>query len=331
MAGTPLAPAVVRQILELVDATARANPGLPGCGKGRTIRGLAFTAYRKTGVRTGTVTTRFDVAARRDPALWALALQGRLPPRAEGEEAGPAIAPTPQPTLGDAVAAHGAQVGEKAARAKLREAYDEIGRLQAQLREHNWARDLRLTPPAWTLKPRSGEKSEHMPLLITSDFQVGEVIRQAETDHAHGYDVATFRRRYRRLIETAIHLCFHHQAEWTFPGIVYERLGDTISGGIHDELAETDELTPIEAVTVAAEEEAAGISQLAQAFGRVLVMECGGGNHDRDTKKPRSKQAGAHSFDRLVSYILRLKFQGDERVAFQGTESPDIWFPVYDM
>jgi hypothetical protein len=60
-------------------------------------------------------------------------------------------------------------------------------------------------------------------------------------------------------------------------------------------------------------------------------MECGGGNHDRDTHKPRSKSAGAHSFDRLVSYVLRREFKDDPRVVFQTTESPDIYFPVYDV
>jgi len=186
-----------------------------------------------------------------------------------------------------------------------------------------------INPPDWTVS-RGGGKHEHIPVLITSDFQIGEVIRPQETDHTHGYSVEIFRRRYRALIAQAIRLCLDHQPSWTYPGIIYERLGDTISGGIHEELAETDEVTPIEAVQIAAEEETAGIRALAEAFGRVLVEDCGGGNHDRDTHKPRSKAATAHSFDRLVSYILQREFRDDPRVEFHTTESPDIIFPVYD-
>jgi hypothetical protein len=202
-------------------------------------------------------------------------------------------------------------------------------RLEARLGEYQWAQGVRIDPPDWTVA-RSTGKHEHIPVLITSDFQIGEVIRPQETDHTHGYSVEIFRRRYRALIAQAIRLCLDHQPSWTYPGIIYERLGDTISGGIHEELAETDEVTPIESVQIAAEEETAGIRALAEAFGRVLVQDCGGGNHDRDTHKPRSKAAGAHSFDRLVSYILQREFKDDPRVEFHTTESPDIIFPVYD-
>jgi predicted phosphodiesterase len=131
------------------------------------------------------------------------------------------------------------------------------------------------------------------------------------------------------MIEKTLYLSFTHGGkEWTYPGIVYARGGDTISGGIHEELAETEDLSPIEAVEVAFEEESAGIAKLADAFGRVFVPDCGGGNHDRITKKPRSKKAHAN-FDRLINYMLRRQFQNDPRVTFQNTLSMDVLFTIY--
>jgi len=224
---------------------------------------------------------------------------------------------------------------DEAARAKsrLKDALGELARLQDRLKHLEWAAHASTQPADWTLAPRRAHaKSEHIPYLFTSDFQIGEVVRAEETEHGCAYDTEVFRRRYRRLIETTIYLSHEHAgATWTYPGIIYARGGDTISGGIHEELRDTDDLTPIEACEVAFEEESAGIYKLLEAFGRVEVKDCGGGNHDRSTHKPRSKRAVAHSYDRVISYMLRREFRNDTRVSFQTTESPDVYFPIYDM
>lgn len=218
-------------------------------------------------------------------------------------------------------------------RSRLKDALRELATLQERLKHLEWAAHASPRPADWTLRPAAGKtRSEHIPYLLTSDFQVGEVVRAEETEHKHGYDTDTFRRRYRKMIESTIHVSHEHVgANWVYPGIIYARGGDTISGGIHDELRDTDELTPIEACEIAFEEESAGIAKLLEAFGKVDVKDCGGGNHDRSTLKPRTKRANAHSYDRLVSFMLRREFRNEPRVSFQTTESPDVYFPIYDM
>lgn len=206
----------------------------------------------------------------------------------------------------------------------------ELARLQDQIAELQWASNASIAPARWTLPSKRIVGREHIPVLLTSDFQIGETIRPSETDNAHGYSTEIFRQRYRKLIDVTIKLCADHAgASWKFPGIIYERGGDTISGAIHEELAQTDDVTPIQAVEIAFQEEAAGIEKLAEAFGRVDVKECGGGNHDRTTRKPQSKLAALNSYDRLVSVLLHNHFRNDPRVTFQFTESPDVRFPVY--
>lgn len=232
-------------------------------------------------------------------------------------------------SLDDEITIRKARSEASQARSRLSDATDEITRLRARLTDLEAVVRSDAAPADWTLTQRRGERSEHIPMLFTSDFQIGEVIRPAETEHGHGYDTETFRKRYRHMIDTTIYLSFEHVSEdWHYPGIVYARGGDTVSGQIHDELAETDDVTPIRAVEIAFEEEAAGIRKLADAFGRVDVKDCGGGNHDRVTKKPRAKQAWSN-LDRLVSFMLQREFAGDERVHFQTTESMDVFFPIY--
>jgi len=233
-------------------------------------------------------------------------------------------------TLAEAVAAHRTKEEDKAQKARLKEATAEIAKLEARIKDLEYVASASFKPAEWATPARSAKPSEHLPYLLTSDFQVGEVIRAEETDHAVGYNTELFRSRYRRLIETTIYLSMEHGgSKWRYPGIIYARGGDTISGGIHEELRETDDLTPIQACEVAFEEEAAGILALAEAFGKVEVKDVGGGNHDRTSFKPKSKGANASSYDRLIGTMLRREFRKDKRVTFQITESPDIFFPIY--
>lgn len=238
-------------------------------------------------------------------------------------------------TLDDFATTHSPLAKEKAAhsytRSLLEQSQNDIGRLRKELDKFIFASKASLDPADWTRKPRTAKKSEHIPLLLVSDSQVGEVIDKAETEYGRGYNTPIFRERYRELIDTAIYLAEKHVSpDWTFPGIVYVRGGDAISGGIHDELRETDDATPLEAVRVVFEEEAAGIKHLAEFFGKVDVKSVSGGNHDRMTLKPQSKKRVQHSYDALIDYMLAEHFKNDKRVTFQLTKSPDVVFPIFD-
>lgn len=318
------------EILRLIADTRRANPSLPdrtGVGGQARLSVLLVARRAMKGYSDSGGKDAMRRVERDHPELFAKALRGEY--EAPPEPTGPVIVePVETPrTLESDVQLHRAQERAQEATGRLREAHARIAALEDRLRDFECVGGSTALPAEWTLKPSCYER-EHIPYLFTSDFQIGEVIRPEETDSAHGYDAPTFQLRYRRLIELTVDLALNHQSGWNYPGMIYARGGDTISGGIHEELLETDELTPIEAVELAFEEEAAGILKLAEAFGKVEVKSTGG-NHDRDTRKPQSKRANAHSYDRLVGYMLRREFRNDPRVSFQTSESPDVYFPVY--
>lgn len=283
--------------------------------------GSRTEAAKALGVPVSTVKSRIRIIARTFPDM---------PTPMAGHKGGhPVAAPR---TLAEDVAHSRAQAEERGSKSRLKEALAELSALHDRIKDLEWAAKASPTPALWTMPNRIVKPSEHMPYLLTSDFQIGEVINKNETDHGYGYDTEIFRRRYRRMIDTTIYLSSKHAgASWKFPGIIYARGGDTISGAIHDELRQTDDLTPIQACEVAFEEESAGIYKLLDMFGRVDVKDAGGGNHDRTTFKPQSKKANANSFDRLISYMLRREFAKNSKVNFQCTESPDVFFPIYDM
>lgn len=216
-------------------------------------------------------------------------------------------------------------------RDKLRVTMAELSRVNDELEKFKRHTKAGYEPADWTLSGRRGKSGLHMPILFVSDAQVGEVIDPAEVEYGRGYNTSIFRERYRKLIDTVIYLSTEHiGADWSFNGIIYIRGGDAISGGIHEELAETDDLTPQMAVRVVFEEEAAGIEKLAEAFGRVDVKSVSGGNHDRDTFKTRTKKRVDHSYDAMIDFMLAHHFRDDKRVTFQLTRSTDVTFPIFD-
>jgi len=212
----------------------------------------------------------------------------------------------------------------------LKQTQADLEKLQKELSRYAYAAKASAVAADWTLKPRVGSKGEHMPVLLVSDAQVGEVVDADETEYGRGYNTQIFRERYRELVNTTIYLADKHMPqEWKFPGLIYIRGGDAISGGIHEELRETDDASPLESARIVFEEEAAGIRHLADFFGRVEVKSVAGGNHDRTTLKRRSKKR-YDNYDALVDYMLAEHFKNDKRVTFQLTKSPDVVFPIFE-
>jgi hypothetical protein len=113
-----------------------------------------------------------------------------------------------------------------------------------------------------------------------------------------------------------------------YPGIVYARLGDMVSGEIHDELSQTNDLHSIEGVRFLADMESEGIERLAKAFGRVHVVTTPG-NHGRTTRKPHAKRFAETNYDTLSAWILESNFKRDDRITFQTPESGDALLPIF--
>jgi hypothetical protein len=236
-------------------------------------------------------------------------------------------------TINDEASRYRLEQSEREARAKLKDALREMALLQDRLKDLEWANNVSFKPAEWTFMERVDRPREHMPELFTSDFQVGEVCRASETEAGYDYSPEIFSQRYRRMIDTTDYLAHYHGGSgWQYPGIIYLRGGDTIDGNIHPEDGGNNTLTNVEATELVFEEEAAGIEKLAKSFGRVEVKTPGSaGNHDRDVKKPVTKKAFAHSFDRLIHKMLVNHFRRDKRVTFQTSESFDVRYRIYDQ
>lgn len=183
-------------------------------------------------------------------------------------------------------------------------------------------------PPKWTL-PGRGKKNRAAGLLTISDIHAGEKIAGEETNGVNFYDLDVCRARLRQLFDATIRILPRWASDCTLTGIFVALNGDLISGDIHDELRRTNALTSNEQVWFVADELAAGLQKLADAFGNVFVCVTPG-NHGRTTLKTHSKGTAALSYDTMVGESLRRYFERDKRVTIAVSPSRDAVFKIFD-
>jgi hypothetical protein len=182
-------------------------------------------------------------------------------------------------------------------------------------------------PPDWVVETSKASDAPHVPILVLSDHHFGEVILPGNMDGINEYNLAIAEQRYRTVIEKTIEMSFEHLPNNRYDGIVVLRLGDTVSGDIHDELEKTNELPTLPVCRKVVGIEEWGMHALADRFGRVHTVNVPG-NHGRTTRKKESKGVTSQSYDQLVSWWL--EDRTDDRVSFYTPESGDAVFSVND-
>lgn len=185
-------------------------------------------------------------------------------------------------------------------------------------------------PPKWLTSARKKSGVRGVPMTIWSDWHYGEVVRPEEVGGVNEFNADVADKRITKLVDKTIELCFEHMGagDTDYPGIVVCLGGDMISGDIHQELADTNDRTPYQAVNDLVDIIAAALTRMADAFGKVFVP-CVVGNHGRGTQKPRMKSRVFTSFEWNIYCMLERHFQNDTRVSFFVPEETDAHFSVY--
>lgn len=168
-----------------------------------------------------------------------------------------------------------------------------------------------------------------VPILFASDWHWGEVVNPDEIGGVNVFDLAIARQRAKNMIERAINLLTNHMVNPNYPGIIFALGGDMVSGNIHDELCETNDLPIMPVVLDIIDHLAAGITRLKEVFGRVFIP-CVAGNHGRLHRKVRMKQSNFNSYDWLIYQALDREFADDEDVVFYIPDGPDALVSVYN-
>lgn len=189
-------------------------------------------------------------------------------------------------------------------------------------------KDRPLVEPSWVIDPGHVGGIPGVPVTNWSDWHFSEVVLPEQVEGANAFNLEIFDRRFATLVNRTIDLCENHMTGKGYPGIVVNLGGDMLSGNIHEELAQTNEMEVIPATLALAGKIAWGLRQYADKFGRVFVVGVPG-NHGRNTKKPQAKNACHTSFDWMIYKILESQFQDDDRFQFFIPNGFDAYYRVY--
>jgi hypothetical protein len=207
----------------------------------------------------------------------------------------------------------------------------ELGQMRKQLDLFVRLEDARLTPPAWSA-PRKDDGDHHaIVCLQITDPHFDEIVRPEEIEWINKYDRKIAAQRLKRVFEKTIALSRDYLSGVKYDGCYVFFTGDMFSGNIHEELKETNVSTLFDAIVHWADPVEAGLSMLADHFGKVFWSGVVG-NHGRMTRKPRAKFAAQDNVDWLFYRMIQRDFEKakDTRITSHVPNSPDTIVPVYD-
>jgi len=168
---------------------------------------------------------------------------------------------------------------------------------------------LRSQSPKRQLEVKKTAKSEAVAVAVASDWHVEETVEAISVNGLNSYDLTIAERRIDQFFTSVVRMTEIQRAGVDINTCVLFLGGDLMSGYIHEELQETNSLSPTETILWLQERIVGGINLLQKHFKRILVP-CSYGNHGRTTKKPRHATGYRNSYEWLLYSVLAQRDYG---------------------
>ncbi len=187
-----------------------------------------------------------------------------------------------------------------------------------------------IDPPRWALPVARASKHDALiPCTLWSDWHWGEVVHAGQIHNRNEFNVTIAKKRLRTLVDRIVSICYRHMVDPKYPGLVVALGGDLVSGDIHEELVETNELTSAQTLIDIVGALTWALHTMLEHFPQLWIVSVAG-NHGRMTKKPRAKNRAFTNFDWVIAQLLRRHFARDKRVTWLIPDGSDAWFQVYN-
>lgn len=183
----------------------------------------------------------------------------------------------------------------------------------------------------YTIKPseKDGSKSNATAIALLSDWHYEENVKTSQVNGLNKYNTDIAKERAEKLFRVISQLVKVHNKEYTISNLVLALLGDFISGSIHDDLKESNNIQPTEAIYEVQCLIASGIKFLLKETNVNLIIPCSSGNHARITEKQRVSTAYGNSLEFLMYRHLRDYFENEPRVKFIINDSYLTYVNIY--
>lgn len=206
----------------------------------------------------------------------------------------------------------------------LLERYENI---ETQFNDLLAIRELKPVKPI-TRPLEHGGRHEGVAIVQYSDWHVEEKVTKAQTNGLNECNPDIIKKRVDTLALNTLKLINKERQSIDIKDLVIHLGGDFISNWIHDELQQTNYLTPIDATIYATDLLTSAINFLLSngKFRRVICL-CNRGNHGRTTKKMQFANESGTSYETMLYSNLVRQFNDIE---FIIPESGIGYYNIYD-
>lgn len=219
---------------------------------------------------------------------------------------------------------------------RLREEHGRLVEMLKQERKRNaflkTVGEAREPPRVMRTEKASGLREAAF-VALASDWHIEEEVAAVKAGGRNEYNLAIADQSIRRFFQSQVDLVNHHRAskKLMIRDGVLALMGDFISGHIHEDLIETTQLSPVEAVIWLKSRLQDGIKHLVDELGlRTLTIPFSYGNHGRTTEKKRIATGAEHSYEWMLGRMLEMEFARDRRIRFDTNPSIHQYAQVYD-
>jgi len=169
------------------------------------------------------------------------------------------------------------------------------------------------------------------PIILLSDWHCEENVRPSTINNLNSYNLDIAQKRASNCFQRGLKLIRYKSNETKIEDLVLWLGGDFISGYIHEELEEENDLSPTEATRFVKKLLISGIEFLINHgnFKKITVM-CNYGNHGRTYKKPRIASAYKNSYEYMMFQDIADYFKSYDRIRFIVPESYMGYLKIYD-
>jgi len=184
-----------------------------------------------------------------------------------------------------------------------------------------------------TIAPKThGGKMSSIAFAMYSDNHIEERVDPATINGLNEYNPRIARARNTRFFQTIVELVEIERHGTNIDELILHVGGDLISGYIHEELQESNYMSPVKASKLAVELLHSGIQYLLDhgKFKRITVA-CNAGNHGRTTQKKRISTSIDNSFEWLLYSFLSMLFKGEKRLNFVIADGYFIYLNIFDF
>ncbi len=178
-----------------------------------------------------------------------------------------------------------------------------------------------------------GGVREMTAVVLASDWHVEERVDPESVAGRNKYDLEIASDRVDRFFQA---VAWHIEHQRGSKRIAIRDLilwlgGDLMTGYIHEELVESNQLSPTQTILWLLPRLEAGIRMLLERLDLAsIVLPCSFGNHGRTTLKSRIQTGFANSYEWLMYHDLAARLRDEKRVRFEITASAHQYVRVYD-